>query len=95
MSNIGDKEQLLEEYDDFREKEGNLEPKFLLIMFALLFLAVAIFGPKIYLRNNIYFLSKDIYRLQIEEATLIEENQKLKKELEDMKFKHLVTDIEF
>ncbi len=95
MSSHDEKEQLLEEYERHQKKEANLEPKLLLMMFALLFLAIALVAPKIYLRNNIYFVSKDIYKLQTEKDSLEEEHRKLKRELEDMKFRHLVTDIEF
>jgi len=95
LSSHDEKEQLLEEYERHQKKEANLEPKLLLMMFALLFLAIALVAPKIYLRNNIYFVSKDIYKLQTEKDSLEEEHRKLKRELEDMKFRHLVTDIEF
>jgi len=95
LKNFQDKESLLREYDDFQEEEKNLDVKFLLMMLAFLFLAMILTVPKIYLRNNIYYSSKEIYQLQTEEDSLVEENRRLRRILEDMKFRHLVTDIEF
>ena len=64
----------------------------IIIVFALLFFALALYFPKIYLRNNIYYTSKDINRLYSHYISLNEENTFLSKQLEDMKFKNQVLD---
>lgn len=87
------REELLEELQEYQESQGNLDSKILLLMLGLLVLSMIVFVPKIYLRNNIYFSSKNIAKLQIQHDTLIEENRHLKRQLEDVKFHYLVTDL--
>lgn len=64
----------------------------LIIVFILLLFGLALYFPKIYLRSNIYYTSKDINRLYSHYISLNEENTFLKKQLEDMKFKNQVLD---
>ena len=64
----------------------------LLIVFAILFFALALYFPKIYIRNNIYYTSKDINRLYAHYISLQEENIFLAQQLEDMKFKNQIID---
>jgi regulator of replication initiation timing len=58
----------------------------------LLIVSLAIFVPKIYLRNNIYYISKDINKLYSHYISLKEENTFLRQQLEDAKFKNQITD---
>jgi len=62
------------------------------IVFGLLLLGVFIYFPKIYIRNNIYYTSKDINRLYAHYISLQEENTFLAQQLEDMKFKNQIMD---
>ena len=64
----------------------------LIIVFILLLFGLALYFPKIYLRSNIYYTSKDINRLYSHYISLNEENTFLSKQLEDMKFKNQVLD---
>jgi cell division protein FtsL len=64
----------------------------LLTVFVLLFLALLLFFPKVYLRNNIYYVSKDINKLYNNYTSLKEENRFLQQQLEDMKFKNQIMD---
>ncbi|CAM3463317.1 MULTISPECIES: hypothetical protein [Arcobacter] len=64
----------------------------LIIVFAMLFFGLALFFPKIYLRNNIYYVSKDINKLYAHYVSLQEENTFLAQQLEDMKFKNQIID---
>jgi cell division protein FtsB len=64
----------------------------LLTVFVLLFLALLLFFPKVYLRNNIYYVSKDINKLYNNYTSLKEENRFLRQQLEDMKFKNQIMD---
>jgi len=66
--------------------------KALLIVFTGMFV-VLVFGiPKIYLRNNIYYISKDINRLHTQYISLKEENKFLKQQHEDALFKNQIMD---
>ena len=58
----------------------------------MLFLALSMYIPKIYVSNNIYYTSKDINRLYAHYISLQEENIFLAQQLEDMKFKNQIMD---
>jgi hypothetical protein len=47
--------------------------------------------PKVWLRANIYFVSKDINRYYSKYVSLKEENRFLKQQLEKMKFKNTIS----
>ncbi len=64
----------------------------LIIVFILLLFGLALYFPKIYLRSNIYYTSKDINRLYAHYISLQEENTFLAQQLEDMKFKNQIID---
>ena len=64
----------------------------LIIVFVLLFIALFLYFPKIYLRSNIYYISKDINKLYAHYISLQEENTFLSQQLEDMKFKNQIID---
>lgn len=54
--------------------------------------ALVFFMPKIYLRNNIYYVSKEINRLYAQRMSLKEENKFLKQQHEDALFKNQIMD---
>ena len=58
----------------------------------LLIVGLFLYFPKIYLRSNIYYVSKDINRLYAHYISLQEENIFLAQQLEDMKFKNQIMD---
>jgi len=64
----------------------------LIIVLLLLMITLVIFVPKIYLRNNIYYISKDINKLYSQVISLKEEKRFLEQQLEAMKFKNQITD---
>ena len=66
--------------------------KSLLIVFGVMFASLIIFIPKIYLRNNIYYVSKDINKLYTQHISLKEENKFLKQQHEDALFKNQIMD---
>ncbi|MEA3554327.1 MAG: hypothetical protein U9R39_08005 [Campylobacterota bacterium] len=66
--------------------------KALLIVFTIMFVTLVIFIPKIYLRNNIYYVSKDINKLYTQQISLKEENKFLKQQHEDALFKNQIMD---
>ena len=64
----------------------------LILVFVFLIVSLILFTPKIFLRNNIYYISKDINKLYAHYISLKEENRFLRQQLEDMKFKNQVMD---
>ena len=66
--------------------------KALIIVSITMFISLAIFIPKIYLRNNIYYISKDINKLYTQQISLKEENKFLKQQHEDALFKNQIMD---
>ena len=70
-----------------------LNPKSsLIIILVTMFIILALFVPKIFLRNNIYYISKDINKLHNHHISLKEENKFLAQQLETMKYKNQITD---
>ena len=86
-----DKQELLEQYDE----EKNLDFKFLLLIYLSLAVAFSIILPKIYIKNQIYYISRDIHKLYSENSILKEENTYLKQKLESIRFKNQVLDSVF
>jgi cell division protein FtsL len=64
----------------------------LVIVLSILFISLVLYFPKIYLANNIYYVSKDINKLYANYISLKEENRFLQQQLEDMKFKNQIID---
>lgn len=67
----------------------------LLIAFLLLGLILSIFLPKIYISNNIYYVSRNISKLQAEKELLLEEKQNLNRNIELIKNKHLLMELDY
>ncbi len=66
--------------------------KVLYIIFGILFIVLFLLIPKIFLRNNIYYISKDINKLHANHIALKEENKFLSEQLEKMKYKNQIMD---
>ena len=64
----------------------------LILVFSILGIMLVLYTPKVYLRNNIYYVSKDINKLYAHYISLKEENRFLGQQLEDMKFKNQIMD---
>ncbi len=64
----------------------------LFFAFSILIISLILFTPKIFLRNNIYYVSRDINKLYAHYTSLKEENRFLRQRLEDMKFKNQIMD---
>lgn len=58
-----------------------------LVIFLVIFLITA---PKIYFSGQIYYLSRDIAKIDSHLELLQEENKKLKQELEDFRFQQIL-----
>ncbi|GAA7131188.1 hypothetical protein ID0278_14680 [Helicobacter pylori] len=55
---------------------------------------LALLAPKIYLSNNIYYISRKINTLENQKRLLLEEQQILKNELEKERFKYYIKNSE-
>ncbi len=87
---------LLDEVESHRKRHvDNLSVKLLLGVLLALFTALLVILPDIYLKNEIYYESRDIAKLYNEYSVLKEENRALKQKLEKIKFKNQVLDTIF
>lgn len=66
--------------------------KRLMIIFTIFFIALLFSIPKIFLRNNIYYLSKDINILYAQYISLKEEKRFLQQQLEKKEYENQITD---
>jgi len=95
MTKLNDKDDLLNEYDEEQNKEKNLDFKFLLLIYLSLAVAFSIILPKIYIKNQIYYISRNINKLNSNYSILQEENRYLKQKLESIRFKNQILDSVF
>lgn len=65
----------------------------LLSALRVFFIALVLFCPKVYLANNIYYISKEIASLQVSRDILEEQNKGLKREREDIEFAFKVLNV--
>ncbi len=86
------KNVLLEGFSDATKEDKNLSPNHLLFAVLLISFALFVFAPQIYIRNQIYYLSREIAALRAEESVLNEENKDLKRKLENMRFQNQILD---
>ena len=87
-----DKNELLEFDGSDRKKEKNLDYKVLATAYLGLFIALALFLPKIYITNQIYYISREIGDLSGKRDVLLKENRELRLKLERMKYKNQILD---
>lgn len=92
---MSDKTELLDDYDEEQNREKNLDFKFLILVYLALAVASLIVLPKIYIKNQIYYISRDINKLYSEYSILQEENNYLEQKLESIRFKNQVLDSVF
>ena len=87
-----DKELLLEEYEKQQKRVNNITFRELLKIYLIILIALLIILPKIYISNQIYYISKDLNSLYHEFTALQEEKAALLRELEKLRYKINVTD---
>ncbi|WP_207924521.1 hypothetical protein [Campylobacter volucris] len=88
--NIEDKYELLDSIKT--EENKNLSLKHLSYAGVILIFALLVFFPQIYIRNQIYYISRDIADLRSQEWVLDEENKELQRQLEAIYFQNQVLD---
>ncbi|MCX2682329.1 hypothetical protein OQH60_00530 [Campylobacter sp. MIT 21-1685] len=96
QENQEDKEKtkniLLEGFSGAIKEERNLSFNHLLFAILAVSFALFLFAPQIYIRNQIYYLSREIAGLKTEENVLDEENKELNRRLEKMRFQNQILD---
>ncbi|MBF7048284.1 hypothetical protein IY889_00785, partial [Campylobacter volucris] len=88
--NTEDKYELLDSIKT--EENKNLSLKHLSYVGVILIFALLVFFPQIYIRNQIYYISRDIADLRSQEWVLDEENKELQRQLEAIYFQNQVLD---
>lgn len=77
----------------FDDPKKGLDINALFWAYVILIFSLVIVLPKIYLASNIYYVSRDISKLQTQENLLKEENNRLERDLEDVRFKYLMMNL--
>lgn len=85
-----EKEALQEPKSDDAIGRNGLGLKELRNVFAMIFAICMLCVPKIYLSNTIYYLSKDIANLQTQYDILLDENRRLKHEIEALRYQFFI-----
>lgn len=67
---------------------------FSFVIFSIVFVGMFLF-PKIYIQQQIYFKSREIYKLKSEYDTLKEENKIISASVESIRFKNQIADTLF
>ncbi|NPA73266.1 MAG: hypothetical protein GXO12_00985 [Epsilonproteobacteria bacterium] len=78
-----------------KRRVEELSFRLLLSVILVLFIVLILILPKIYLKNEIYYNSREISKLYNEYSILREENRVLKQKLEYINFKNQVLDTIF
>lgn len=89
---MSERSELLHHLDEEQKKEKNLDFKTLLLVYLALFVAFLIILPKVYIKNEIYYISRDISKLYSQYSILEEENRYLKQKVESIRFKNQILD---
>lgn len=80
--------------NDIDSSNVGIELIHIFFAYCILFICIIFFIPKIYIANNIYYVSKEINDLQSRKEALKTENADLQQRLESAKFNFLTLDIE-
>ncbi len=89
------KEQLLHDLDQEQRRIRNISLQSLIWVYIVLFFVLLFVLPKIYIANQIYYVSKDINTKYHKYTALLEENRYLKKEIEELNYQmQVVNDVE-
>lgn len=87
-----DKDELLHQYDSEQKRDKNLEFKTLIFALLWVFVILSVVLPGIYIKNEIYYISRDITKLYEQYSSLSEEQRELKRKIEAIQFKNQILD---
>jgi len=92
---MSEKTELLEEVNVVLNPKEGVDLNYLIYtLLAIAFVLVTLF-PKIYIQQQIYFMSRDVARLKGEYDTLKEENRLIRSSVESIRFKNQILDTLF
>ncbi|MDP2893949.1 MAG: hypothetical protein Q8N78_06265 [Sulfurimonas sp.] len=92
---MSEKTELLEEVNVVLNPKEGVDLNYLIyVLLAIAFVLVTLF-PKIYIQQQIYFMSRDVARLKGEYDTLKEENRLIRSSVESIRFKNQILDTLF
>ncbi|VYS75419.1 hypothetical protein [Campylobacter ureolyticus] len=92
LKNVNYQNQNIDDKNLENEKGKGLSFFDLVMAFLILALVVVICVPIIYIRNEIYYISRDIEELRVKHSVLVEENKDLENKIESLKFKYEIID---
>ncbi len=90
-----EKVELLDEVDELFEVKDEFDVRFLTQTLLVIAFVLAVVFPKIYIQQQIYFMSRDIAKTKDEYDNLKEENRLIGASVEAIRFKHQVVDTIF
>ena len=88
-----ERDDLLSELDSFNPI--GIQDRTLFNLLLIIAIVFALLFPKIYLRNSIYYKSREIALQERRNELLKEQNKKLKLQLQQLKFKNVILDTIF
>ncbi len=91
-SDIKAKSELLLQLDIEQKREKNISLGSLIWVYIVVFFALLFLLPKIYISNQIYYISKDINKKYHKYTALREENRYLKKRIEKLQYQNRIID---
>ena len=86
------KNELLHDLDREQKKARNISAQSLIWVYIVLFFVLLVVLPKIYIANQIYYVSKDINTKYHKYTALLEENRALKRDIEQLNYQRQVID---
>jgi hypothetical protein len=92
---MSEKAELLEEVDIVLNPKEGVDLKYLIYVLLTIFFSLVVIFPKIYIQQQIYFMSRDVSRLKGEYDTLKEENRLIRSSVESIRFKNQILDTLF
>ena len=92
---MSEKTELLSEIDLVLNPKKNLDANFFLYVLLVIMMVLVVLFPKIYIQQQIYFISRDISKLKGEYDTLKEENRLIRSSVESIRFKNQILDTLF
>lgn len=92
---MSEKSELLEEVESVLNPKKMLDLNRLVYIMLSVLLVIVVLFPKIYIQQQIYFISRDISKLKGEYDTLKEENRLIKSSVESIRYKNQILDTLF
>ena len=92
---MNDKLDLLDEVDSVINPQKRLDFNYLVYVVLSILLVMVILFPKIYIQQQIYYMSRDISKLKGEYDILKEENKLISSSVESIRYKNQILDTLF